>query len=95
MAQDNVRLEEVVHDGEEERNEGIVDEITMAVNAKIEQKMKQMESRSEVTIKEAIKRALHRKSVTSTSKKIQKRPRLQTRGEQEEIRGQRRDFRED
>ena len=74
MAQDNVRLEEVVHDGEEEGNEGIADEITMAVNAKIEQKMKQMESRSEVTIKEAIKRALDRKSVTSTSKKYKKDP---------------------
>ena len=86
MAQDNVRLEEVVHEEDEQRNEDVADEITVAVNTQIEQKMKQIESRSELTIKEAIKRALDRKSFTSTAKKYKKDPDFKREGNKKRYR---------
>ena len=81
MAQANVSVEQVTHVEGNASNEDALDEITAAVNRQLERNnavmMKQMSEKSELSIKDAIKRALERQG---TSKKQKKEPEFKSKG---------------
>ena len=87
MAQNNIRLENVIHVEDKSKDEGPYAEITAAVQQQLERnnqaRIKRMEDQSQQTINDAVKRALANQAHQGPSTKRQKKePDFKSRGNQ-------------